>query len=65
MLFDEVPLIYGSGVIPNRFKEIRYAIKRMMMRSFFDKEYLKRYLSKKMGEFLASIDIKEKLDTYL
>ena len=27
MLFDRVPLLYGSGVIPNRFREIRATIK--------------------------------------
>lgn len=65
MLFDDVPLIYGSGVIPNRFLEIRAAIKRMMMRSFFDEAYLKKYLSNKIGEFFVQIDIKSKIENYL
>ena len=31
MLFDEIPGIYGSGVIPKRFKEIRETVKIIYM----------------------------------
>jgi len=31
MLFDRVPLLYGSGVIPTRFREIRQAVKDAIM----------------------------------
>ena len=27
MLFEKVPFLYGSGVIPNRFDEFKFAIK--------------------------------------
>ena len=27
MLFEKVPLLYGSGVIPNRFEEFKFSIK--------------------------------------
>lgn len=57
MLFERVPLLYGSGVIPNRFKEIRQAIKITLMESFFDREYLETYLQEKSSDFLQSINI--------
>lgn len=57
MLFERVPLLYGSGVIPNRFKDIRQAIKITLMESFFDREYLETYLQEKSSDFLQSINI--------
>ena len=29
MLFDKIPLIYGSGVIPNRFEDFKIGIKKL------------------------------------
>ena len=43
MLFDRVPLLYGSGVIPSRFREIRETIRDLIMRHFFAEEYLQRF----------------------
>lgn len=43
MLFDRVPGLYGSGVIPNRFREIRATIKDLIMTHFFDEAYLRRF----------------------
>lgn len=65
MLFDDVPLIYGSGVIPNRFREIRSAIKKMLMRTFFDEAYLKKYLSTKMTKILEDLKLEEKLKDFI
>ena len=36
MLFDEIPGVYGSGIIPKQFKQIRTTIKRMVMETFFE-----------------------------
>ncbi|MBT7859400.1 MAG: hypothetical protein HN712_03775 [Gemmatimonadetes bacterium] len=68
MLFDRVPGLYGSGVIPARFREIRATIKNLIMAHFFDEEYLQRFfnehgtelgggpgvLTRKLGDLLAS-----------
>ena len=35
MLFEKVPLLYGSGVVPNRFEEFKRTIKDLMMQQFF------------------------------
>jgi uncharacterized membrane protein YheB (UPF0754 family) len=38
MLFEKVPLLYGSGVIPNRFEEFKAAIHNLIMGQFFTME---------------------------
>ncbi len=38
MLFEKVPLLYGSGVIPNRFEEFKTAIHSLIMKQFFTRE---------------------------
>lgn len=38
MLFEKVPGLYGSGVIPLNFEKFKAAIHRMMMEQFFTKE---------------------------
>jgi uncharacterized membrane protein YheB (UPF0754 family) len=35
MLFEKVPLFYGSGVIPQRFTEFRAGIRTLVMEQFF------------------------------
>lgn len=40
MLFEKVPLLYGSGVIPARFEAFKESIKNLMMSQFFTKEQL-------------------------
>ncbi len=40
MLFEKVPLLYGSGVIPARFEAFKESIKNLMMEQFFTKEQL-------------------------
>ena len=45
MLFEKVPFMYGSGVIPNRFEEFKAAIKNMIMVQFFTEENLKRFIA--------------------
>jgi len=48
MLFDRVPLLYGSGVIPNRFREIRKTVRDLILHHFFDVEYLERFFAGRM-----------------
>ncbi len=38
MLFERVPLLYGSGVIPSRFAEFKIGIKDLVMGQFFSEE---------------------------
>lgn len=43
MLFDKVPGLYGSGVIPNRFEEFKSGIKHLIMSQFFTNENIDRF----------------------
>ncbi|RLA76197.1 MAG: DUF445 domain-containing protein [Epsilonproteobacteria bacterium] len=46
MLFEKVPLLYGSGVIPLRFEAFKTSIKELMMNQFFTKEQLTAFFEK-------------------
>jgi uncharacterized membrane protein YheB (UPF0754 family) len=50
MLFEKVPLLYGSGVIPARFEEFKIAIKHLMMEQFFTEDNIDRFLSDSSGK---------------
>lgn len=43
MLFERVPFLYGSGVIPARFEAFKSSIKELMMSEFFTKEQLNNF----------------------
>lgn len=45
MLFEKVPFLYGSGVIPARFEDFKKAIKALMMEQFFTEENIDRFLA--------------------
>lgn len=44
MLFEKVPLLYGSGIIPARFEEFKNAIKNLMMEQFFTPEHIEQFI---------------------
>jgi len=44
MLFEKVPLLYGSGVISQNFESFKASIKNLMMNEFFTPENMKRFL---------------------
>jgi uncharacterized membrane protein YheB (UPF0754 family) len=44
MLFEKVPGLYGSGVIPARFEDFKLGIKNLMMTQFFTAENIDRFL---------------------
>ena len=43
MLFNRVPLLYGSGVIENNFETFKDSIKEMIMKQFFNQEQLRAF----------------------
>ncbi|VAW45839.1 FIG00657639: hypothetical protein [hydrothermal vent metagenome] len=45
MLFEKIPGLIGSGVIPNRFEAFKEAIKILMMEQFFTQENIDRFVS--------------------
>ena len=46
MLFERVPLLYGSGVIQLRFEAFKSAVKNLIMNEFFSKEQLEKFFEK-------------------
>lgn len=61
MLFEKVPLLYGSGVIPARFEEFKLAIRHLMMEQFFTEENIDRFLSDSAGK-ASTIDLVPVID---
>ena len=44
MLFEKVPFLYGSGVIPARFEEFKLSIKNLMMEQFFSLNNIEQFI---------------------
>eukprot|EP00004_Rigifila_ramosa_P002908 TRINITY_DN12971_c0_g1_i1.p2 TRINITY_DN12971_c0_g1~~TRINITY_DN12971_c0_g1_i1.p2 ORF type:complete len:294 (-),score=80.97 TRINITY_DN12971_c0_g1_i1:48-929(-) len=65
MLFEKIPFLYGSGVIPTRFKEIRETVKNTILKTFFDPVFLERYLSQKADQLKTSSKLQEQLQALL
>ncbi len=62
MLFDKVPGLYGSGVIPAHFEEIKGWIRGMVMEQFFTRENLDRYFAEGQTLLLESFDFEKAVD---
>ena len=60
MLFEKVPLLYGSGVIPNRFEDFKGAIKNLIVDQFFTREHIEKFFEQNGGSTAANIT--EKVD---
>ncbi len=56
MLFEKVPGLYGSGVIPARFEDFKLGIRSLMMDQFFTEENIDRFLSTSSGK-ATTIDL--------
>lgn len=59
MLFEKVPGLYGSGVIPLHFDEFRRGIRDLMMEQFFTEENIERFVTERASsaiDFSSTID---------
>lgn len=56
MLFERVPGLYGSGVIPNRFEEFKTAIRALIMDQFFTRENVERFFEAQTEDMAAHFD---------
>jgi len=61
MLFEKVPFLYGSGVIPARFEEFKQGIRDLMMKQFFTEENIDRFLSDTAGK-ATTLDLAPVID---
>ena len=55
MLFDNVKFLYGSGVILDRFDEIKLGIKNLALEELFTKDKIEKYLLDKNDNGIKSI----------
>lgn len=64
MLFEKVPGLYGSGVIPARFEDFKRGIRELMMEQFFTEENIDRFLRVSNGKMpdLHLAPVIEKVD---
>lgn len=62
MLFERVPGLYGSGVIPMQFEEFKRGIRRLIMKEFFTEENLERFLSDQSARIIEAELILEAID---
>jgi len=58
MLFEKVPLLYGSGIIPNRFEEFKGSIKHLMMHQFFTSDNIEQFIEQEeqAGENMVNLE---------
>ncbi|MDP5148430.1 DUF445 domain-containing protein [Rheinheimera baltica] len=56
MLFEKVPLLYGSGVIPARFEEFKTGIYQLVMTQFFSSDNIDRFLADKQQSHSHGFD---------
>ncbi len=62
MLFEKVPFLYGSGVIPNQFEDFKSGIKNIIMLQFFTTENIKRFIQSEEKSAKKTLDFTSVLD---
>ena len=45
MLFDKIPFLYGSGVVPNNFTNFKSEIRNLMINQFFTIDKIEKFLT--------------------
>ena len=55
MLFEKVPFVYGSGIIPKNFLVFKQAIKDLVIKEFFSRNNVEVFTSKISEEAIISI----------
>lgn len=62
MLFERVPLLYGSGVIPAHFEGFKRAIRQLIMTQFFTPENIQRFIQKEEHSSKQLLDMEPILE---
>ncbi len=62
MLFERVPFLYGSGVVPNRFEEFKGGIKHLVMSEFFTDENVDMFFKGQSESTAAHINFEPVID---
>ena len=56
MLFEKVPFVYGSGVVPSRFVELKLGIKQLVMNEFFTPQNVDMFMKQQAEVFSGDIN---------
>ena len=62
MLFEKVPYLYGSGVIPERFEEFKSSIKHLMMEQFFTVQNIEQFIETEEQQGSKLLDLQPLLN---
>lgn len=62
MLFEKVPGLYGSGVIPARFEDFKRGIHQLIMQQFFTQENFERFVESATTHGKQDIDLRPLID---
>lgn len=73
MLFEKVPGLYGSGVVPAHFQEFKRGIQYLLMQQFFTKENIERFLKGSsdqaphipFDDVIATINLDQAFDAFI
>lgn len=71
MLFEKVPGLYGSGIIPARFEEFKTGIQNLIMGEFFTKNNIDRFFNTEkqpqilLAPIISNIDLSPSFDNLL
>lgn len=63
MLFEKVPFLYGSGVVPLHFKEFKEGIRHLIMREFFTKENLEKFFAESSNAMIPDINMEKAINS--
>ena len=56
MLFERVPFLYGSGVVPSRFEEFKTGIHELIMKQFFTTQNVENFFRAQSSDDAAHLD---------
>ena len=62
MLFEKVPGLYGSGIIPERFEEFKGGIQKMVMEQFFNSDMVDRFFGSSSDPHHQDIELDPVID---
>ena len=63
MLFEKVPFLYGSGVVPLHFKEFKEGIRHLIMTEFFTKENLESFFAESSNAMIPDINMDKAINS--
>lgn len=62
MLFEKIPGLYGSGVIPSRFEEFKTGIRALIMHQFFTPENVQAFFAAQTEDLKRTFDPEPVID---